>query len=69
MQTKQTHDNEQWLTSGEAAAVVGVSRDTIKRWQRAGRIAARRTPTGHLRFRRADVEALLQPTHDEGAAS
>ncbi|XTP37143.1 excisionase family DNA-binding protein [Mycobacterium sp. TJFP1] len=47
------------LSVGEAAALAGVHVDTIKRWEKAGRIAALRTPVGHRRFRRADVEKLL----------
>lgn len=47
------------LSVGEAAALAGVHADTLKRWERAGRITSLRTPTGHRRFRRSDVEALL----------
>ena len=47
------------LPSGAAAALAGVSRDTIKRWESNGIIASKRTPTGHRRYRRGDVEALL----------
>ena len=47
------------LSVGQAAAVAGVHVDTIKRWEKAGRIAALRTPVGHRRYRRSDVEALL----------
>jgi excisionase family DNA binding protein len=44
----------------EAADLMGVSVDTLRRWERAGRITAVRTPTGHRRFKRSDVEALLR---------
>lgn len=47
------------VTVGEAATIAGVHVDTIKRWEKAGLISSRRTPVGHRRFRRADVEALL----------
>jgi len=67
MQTK--HDSyEDLLTSGQAAALVSVSIDTIRRWEKAGRIAALRTPTGHRRFRRGDVEQLLSGNRVGGAA-
>jgi len=50
----------EFLTVGEAAALLGVHADTVKRWEKAGRIqVAWRTPTGHRRFRRDDVEALI----------
>jgi len=47
------------LTVGEAATIAGVHVDTIKRWEKAGLISSLRTPVGHRRFRRADVEKLL----------
>ena len=56
MHPKHTDD---LLPVGESAALVGISRDTLKRWEAAGRIASLRTPTGHRRYRRADIEALL----------
>jgi molybdopterin-binding protein len=34
-------------TMGEAAALLGVSPDTVRRWADAGRLATRRTDTGH----------------------
>lgn len=63
MQT--THD--ELLTVGQAAALVGVSTITLKRWEASGRIRSERTPTGHRRFRRSDVEALLTPSTDTTA--
>ncbi|MBM4708699.1 MerR family transcriptional regulator [Prescottella equi] len=59
MQTKHASPEEEYLPVGEAAALVGVSTDTLKRWEKAGRISSRRTPTGHRRFARTDVLALL----------
>lgn len=49
-----------FLSVGEAAVLLGVSVDTMRRWDRDGRITALRTPTGHRRFRRSDVETLLK---------
>lgn len=64
MQGKHPANPDELLPPAEAAALVGISRDTIKRWERAGRITSRRTPHGHRRYRRGDVEALLT-TPDE----
>lgn len=61
MKTKHADVGNQLLTVGEAADIVGVSVDTIKRWEKIGHITSGRTPNGHRRFRRADVERLLQP--------
>ncbi|MEE6295161.1 helix-turn-helix domain-containing protein [Georgenia wangjunii] len=58
MATKQAYEDE-WLPIGDAAALVGLSAVTLRRYEAAGRIAATRTPAGHRRFRRSDVEALL----------
>ena len=34
----------EYLTVGEAAAFLGVSKDTLRRWDRAGKLEARRHP-------------------------
>jgi len=68
MRTKQAYEVPEWLTPGQAAAIVGVSADTIKRYEKRGLIASERTPTGHRRFRREDVEGLLTSAPN-GAAS
>lgn len=62
MQSKQASPADAWVAVGEAAALLTVHPDTLKRWEKAGRIDSVRTPTGHRRFRRGDVEALLQPS-------
>jgi excisionase family DNA binding protein len=45
-----------WLTVGEAAKFIGVSEPTLRKWTDAGRIAAFRTPGGHRRYLRAELE-------------
>jgi excisionase family DNA binding protein len=55
---------DELLAPAAAGAVIGVSRDTIKRYERDGRITSVRTPNGHRRYRRSDIEALLD---DEAA--
>ncbi len=59
MQDKHPANNADHLSVGAAAALIGISADTLRRWEKHGRIASFRTPTGHRRFRRADIEALL----------
>ena len=46
------------LTSGEAAARLGVSIATLRRWANAGHIVSVRTPGGQRRFRSSDLDAL-----------
>ena len=52
-------NGEGWLRLGEAAAELGVSLNTLRRWSDAGKLTCYRSPGGHRRYRRADVEALL----------
>ncbi|MCF8605116.1 MerR family DNA-binding transcriptional regulator [Gordonia sp. HY442] len=48
------------IAIGETAKMLGVSVKTVRNWEARGLISALRTPTGHRRFRRSDVERLLQ---------
>ncbi|AOD20236.1 hypothetical protein IM25_00115 [Rhodococcus sp. p52] len=59
MQTKHASKERDLIPVGEAAKLLGVSVDTVKRWEKAGRISSVRTPTGHRRFDRDEVLALL----------
>lgn len=54
-----TYDPEDLVTSAEAARLGNVSRITIHRAVKAGKLTPLRTPGGHFRFRRGEVEALL----------
>lgn len=58
MQSSDTYSNA-ILPIGEAARMLGVTVGTVRRWDKDGRISSFRTPTGHRRFRRDDVLALL----------
>jgi molybdopterin-binding protein len=46
------------LTIGEAAAELGVSADTIRRWDRAGRIRTTRDTRNRRRVPRREIERL-----------
>ena len=59
MQDKHPANPDELLSSGAAAALIGISRDTLKRWEAKDRIKSRRTPENHRRYRRGDVEKLL----------
>ncbi|MBN7389383.1 MerR family transcriptional regulator [Mycobacteroides abscessus] len=58
-----------YLSVGEAAELLGISTDTLRRWEKAGRIQSCRTPTNHRRFNRAKVEELLTSTPTPAPAS
>ncbi len=44
-----------WLTSKEAARLLGVSEASIKRWANSGLLSSEKTAGGHRRFRPEDV--------------
>ena len=48
-----------WLRVADAARLLGVSLNTLRRWTDAGRLACYRSPGGHRRYRTEDVESLL----------
>ena len=49
---------------GEAAAMLGVTAETVRNWTTAGKLPALRTPGGQRLYRRGDVEAALIPIGD-----
>ncbi len=53
-------NGQDWLRLGEAATTLGVSLNTLRRWSDTGKLVCYRSPGGHRRYRRADVEALLR---------
>jgi excisionase family DNA binding protein len=51
-----------WMSIGEAAKYLGISRDTLRRWEKRGRIKPVRSPTN----RRYYTKELLDRTMDRG---
>lgn len=50
-----------YLRIAEAAEHLGVSPNTLRNWERAGKIQARRHPVNKYRlFRREELDALLR---------
>jgi len=54
-------DYARLMSPAEVAAAFGVDPKTVTRWAKAGKLPCIRTPGGHRRYRREDVEALLLP--------
>jgi excisionase family DNA binding protein len=54
-----------WLTVAEAAGFIGVSEPTLRKWTDAGRIAVFRTPGGHRRYLRAELEQFKSSRAEE----
>lgn len=61
MPTTEDQQADELLPISKAAALLGVSVDTVRRWERAGHIESTRTVGGQRRFRRGDVERLRNP--------
>lgn len=47
------------LSPRQAAAILGVHTETLKKWVRDGKLPAFVTPGGWHRFRRSDLDAFL----------
>lgn len=47
-------------STGMTARQLGVSVDTIRRWEREGKITATRTPGGQRRFSQAEIDRLRE---------
>lgn len=48
------------LTTAQAAEMLAVSKDTIRRYVRLGQLEAVRLPSGHYRVHEDQVRALLR---------
>jgi excisionase family DNA binding protein len=48
-----------YISTGKAAQLLSVTPDTVLKWIKAGKIAARRTAGGHYRIARQSVDSLL----------
>ena len=57
-----------WLTLGRAARYLGVAQSTIRKWSDSGRVRAFKTPGGHRRYRRADLDDFLEGSAPESRA-
>jgi excisionase family DNA binding protein len=63
-------DNSEWINLGDAADFVGVHPTTMRAWADKGEISSQRTPGGHRRFRRQDLEAWIEAqTHSQQAGA
>ena len=50
----------EWLTLGQAASYLGVAPSTIRTWSDDDRVPFFKTPGGHRRYRRSDLDAFLE---------
>ena len=57
-------DAPELLSPSQVAEAFAVDPKTVTRWAKRGLIDAIRTPGGHRRYRKAEVEALLNRPSD-----
>lgn len=62
------NDPSDLMTPGEVAVMFRVDPKTVTRWCQMGRISSIRTPGGHRRFFRAEVEELLAANRETPAS-
>ena len=60
---------QQLITSGEAAKLVGVSPDTLRRWAKSGRVRHVVTPSRRILFDPADIEAMYRTVDPDSESS
>ena len=65
MRPSSSRDDER-IRLGEAAEILGVSPDTVRRWSDDGQLPAERSPGGQRLVRRADVARLLSDRRRSG---
>ena len=58
-------EGERLLTTSQAAIILHVSDETVRRWAEMKRIRHVRLPSGQLRFRRDDLVEVLAPVEPE----
>ena len=54
--------DEQFVSIGKAAKMLGMSIEGLRKWEREGRLIPRRTLTNHRRYRVADLQTLMHET-------
>jgi excisionase family DNA binding protein len=59
MDNNENLDNVEYITTGQAASLCSVTRNTVFKWIQSGHLTARRTAGGHHRINRRDLENLI----------
>ncbi len=58
-----------WMSLGAVSRALGINEATLRQWADRGRLPVYRTPGGHRRFLREDVEALVRERSNGAAAA
>lgn len=62
-------DQTDWVSLGEAANLLGVHPSTVRQWADSGDLPSQRTPGGHRRFRKSDLEQWQDHSNSETSPS
>ncbi len=54
-----TENTARWMSLGEVSRALEINEATLRQWADRGRLPVYRTPGGHRRFLREDVESLM----------
>jgi excisionase family DNA binding protein len=60
-----SQEQAEWVSLRRAADILGVHPATVRNWADKGDLASRRTPGGHRRFLKSDLERHAQTTQQE----
>lgn len=52
-------DKAEWMAIGEAAKFLGVSRDTLRRWEKRGKVKPVRSPTNRRYYTKKHLEEVM----------
>ena len=53
-------DEQELISPAQAAKMLGVSITTLRNWEKAGKIKCIKTLGGHRRYKRSEIEQILQ---------
>ena len=53
-------ETDELLSVGDAARLLGVSKSTIRRWEKGNKIRSVRTPGGHRRFSASALKSFYK---------
>ena len=59
-------EKPEWMSIGEAAKYIGVSRDTLRRWEKRGRVEAIRSPTNRRYYTKKQLDRLMSGEKEKG---
>lgn len=57
--------NKKMLSIGEASAYIGLSRDTLRRWEKRGKITSLRSPTNRRYYTQEQLDKLISKSTQE----